>query len=157
MPVSLGLWSIDARVSLTLDAFEAIESGSPEACGCDPCLKFAASRRKTYPKEFRQFLRELGVPYDRESEIYHNCRLKNGLHSYGGWFHCLGQIVDGPDAFVPLDENGGTYNLRLLNDTFSFGITTRTALVPDSLSDGSVLQIQFATEIPWVITATPVA
>lgn len=124
-----GRWTLDTDPAATRAAYAKIAIGSPESCGCDPCLNFAASREATYPPAFRSLLSDLGVAFDREAEIYHNCRLESGLHSYGGWFHFVGSIVSGSDALVPIDANTGTFDLHRITDHFSAGVSVRTALV----------------------------
>ena len=40
-------------------------------------------------------LDRLGIPADRESEVYHCGEIAPGLHLHGGWFHFVGRIVAG--------------------------------------------------------------
>ena len=140
--IVFGRWTLDTDPELTRAAFSKIAHGSPELCGCDPCLNFAASRETTYPPEFRRLLVELGVSYDREAEIYHNGNLKNGLHSYGGWFHFVGTIVSGGDAVVQI------------TDHFLVYVSVYTGLVNQAFDSMPLVQIEFSAEIPWAI-ATP--
>lgn len=142
MPISIGRWKLEPNADATAEAFKPIKSGSPEDCGCDPCANFAAARTNAYPGEFRSLLQVLGIPYDRETEMYHNCRLSNGKHSYGGWFHFIGQILMGADAYVPRDETGGTFDLRSMTDSFGYGVSIHTALIPPSFPAEGVLQLE---------------
>ena len=148
-----GRWTLDTDPAATCAAYSKIAFGSPESCGCDPCVNFAASREATYPPEFRALLSELGVSFDREAEIYHNCRLENGLHSYGGWFHFVGSIISGADAFGSIDANSGAFELHQITDQFSAGVSVRTALVNQAFDSQSLLQLEFAAKIPWSIEA----
>jgi hypothetical protein len=149
--IVFGRWTLDGDPDATRVAYGSISQGSPEKCGCGPCLNFAASRETTYPPAFRQTLVDLGVSFDREAEIYHNCRLENGLHSYGGWFHFVGTIVSGADAFVPIDANSGTFDLHPVTDRFSSGVSVRTALVDRAFDSQVLLQLEFSANIPWTI------
>ena len=155
MPISLGRWTLDPQPALTRDAFAPIEQGAADICPCDLCCNFVAARDRAYPDEFRTFLNKLGIPQDREAETCYMHRLDNELHAYCGWFHCLGQVLEGTDAFVSRDESSGSYDLFRMTDVFEFGITMRAALVPDSFPGGGVLQIEFVTQIPWVIDVEP--
>ena len=154
--------AVFARWNLTLDAestrraFSQIDIGSSESCGCTPCLNFAAQRQSTFPEPVRSFMTSAGIPIDREAEIYHNCRLESGLHSYGGWFHFVGKLTSGADAFVAIDETTGTFDLHDFGSGLQVGISTKTALVNTAFDSHNVLQLEFAAEIPWTIDAEEV-
>lgn len=141
--IVFGRWVLAVDADATRAAYSNITVGSPEACACDPCLNFSASRQTTYPATFRQLLLDLGVQFDCEAEIYHNCRLENKLHSYGGWLHFVGAIVSGADAYVSIATNSGTFDLHRITDNFSAGVSVRTALVHHAFDSQSVLQLDF--------------
>ncbi len=63
--------------------------------------------RASLPPEVLRLFETLGVSCCREAKVFHNCRLQNGLHSYGAWFHFVGAIEDGKDAAV-VDALGST-------------------------------------------------
>lgn len=151
--IVFGRWTLAIDSAAARAAYSKIAFGSPESCGCDPCLNFVAGREATYPPVFRRLLSDLGISFDREAEIYHNCRLENGLHSYGGWFHFVGTIVSGADSFIPTYANSGTFDLHRITDRFSAGVSVRTSLVDQSFNSQSLLQLEFATEILWSIEA----
>ena len=152
--IVIGRWTLEADPDATCAAYSRIPHGSPETCNCDPCHNFAVSRETTYPPAFRRLLVDLGVPCDREAEIYHNGRLETDLHLYGGWFHFVGSIVSGADAFVTtIDGDSGTFDLHRITERFSAGVSVRTALVNQAFNSQSLLQLEFAAEIQWVVEA----
>ena len=107
-----GRWTHELDASLTFETYSQIQIGASESCGCAECLNFAAQRSIAFPRKFRDFLALAGISVDREAEIYHNSRLDSGLHSYGGWFHFVGKIISGSDAFVAIDERSGAFDLN---------------------------------------------
>ena len=152
-----GRWTLRLGVDSTRRAYSSIDVGSPECCGCDPCLNFAANRDANFPSAVRDFLTAAGISTDREAEIYHNCRLDSGLHSYGGWFHFVGEILSGGDAYVAIDERSGTHDLHDFGSNALAGVSTKTALVSPAFDGHRILQLEFAVEIPWVIDAAEVS
>nr|WP_297787964.1 hypothetical protein [uncultured Allomuricauda sp.] len=95
-------WVFEVEFSRTKEIYSLLETGSPESCGCNECLNFSQNRDKIYPKEIKELFCELGIDYKKESEIYHQVRLENGLHYYGGWFHFKGKIKNGKDCKIEL-------------------------------------------------------
>lgn len=151
-----GRWTLRMDVDSTRVAYSSIDSGSPESCGCHPCLNFAANRDANFPSVIHDFLTTAGIPIDREAEVYHVCRLDSGLHSYGGWFHFVGEILSGSDAYVAIDERSGTYGLHDFGSNALAGVSTNAALVNPAFDGHKILQLEFAVEIPWVIDAAEV-
>ncbi len=148
-----GRWRLRLDVDSTRRAYSSIDVGSPESCGCHPCLNFAANRDANFPSAIRDFLTVAGVPIDREAEIYHNCRLDSGLHSYGGWFHFVGEILSGSDACTTIDQQSWTFDLHDFGSNALAGPSTKIALINPAFDDSNVLQLEFSVEIPWVIQA----
>ena len=128
-----------------------ILQGGAETCDCSPCRNFAGLREQLYPPEVRTLFKELGVDYRRDAEAYHICRLPNGKHSYGAWFHFVGMIEAGKDAEVPVGENSWTFDLERVSEGFSLGFTAKTGLVPEAFSGKPVVQIEIEVEAPWMI------
>ena len=140
---------VDREATLAAHALQA--HGAPEGCECSMCRNFAANRGSAYPKAFLDLLRALGVPPDRESEVYYLGRSRRGAHWYGGWFHLVGEITSGP-ASTPAEGGGVMHHLHSLTDVVSIGFHPASALIPDSLKGFKALQLEFHTEIPWTIS-----
>ncbi len=149
--IVLAQWTLDVDVDATNAAYAQIQSGSPEVCGCLPCLNFAANRDHTFPAAIRTFLKTAAIPINREAEIYHCGKVVSGLHLYGGWFHFVGRIVTGADAYVPHDAQSGCFELHNFSSIASAGVSSMTALVDPAFKHEAVLQLEFSVEIPWVL------
>jgi hypothetical protein len=133
-------WRIEYDRPATVAAHACAPAAGPETCGCDPCRNWAATRQRLLPEAFRGLLSQLGIPPDREAEVYHNARLESGLHSYGAWYHFVGRVLSGergcsPDvAFGPL----------------SVYFHSRPALLPSAFADQPVVQLEVVAEVPWL-------
>src|SRR5258708_33550427 len=96
--VTFARWEIECDAAITRDLFSRVRSGAPERCGCTHCLNFAAAREQVYRVDVIRLLDSLGIPLDREAEVYHTHRVAPGRHHYGGWFHFVGRILSRGDA-----------------------------------------------------------
>jgi hypothetical protein len=143
-------WEIEVDAEETAQVQRSRISGSPEACACLPCKNFVAVRHAAYPAEFLELLERLGVPADRESEIYHCGQVEPGLHFYGGWFHFVGRIVNGPEAHTG-GPTGGPIELKPISAIFSMGFTRQLGLVPKSFRVDNIAQLEFSAKLPWVL------
>ncbi len=149
--IRFGRWQISCDSDATRCAYAAILAGSPEECGCDPCLNFAAARAQAYPREALVLLRRLGISPGREAEIYHLGRLDSGRHLYGGWFHFVGSIVSGADAARKIGENTWQPDLEAVGPHFALGFSALLALVQRTFAGLPIVQLEFQAELPWVL------
>src|SRR5439155_13856758 len=94
-------WLIEYDRAAPVAAHARAPIAGAGVCGCAPCRNWAETRYRLLPDEFRKLLDRLGVPCDREAEVYHNCRLDSGLHSYGAWYHFVGRVVSGERECAP--------------------------------------------------------
>jgi hypothetical protein len=152
--VRFGRWTLQCDHVVTGRAYEQVLKGAPERCGCDPCKNFVAQRQSIYPAAVTSLFDQLGIDPSREAEIYHNARMPSGLHLYGGWFHFVGSIEKGGDAFVPVAPNAGSFALEPVGEHFKLGFSAHIGLAPPSFAGRPLVQVEFSAEIPWVISAT---
>ena|SRR5579863_3079660 len=131
-------WQILYDHKATVAAHAKIPTGGAESCGCDPCRNWAVSRVRIIPGEFRELLELLGIPLDREREVYHNCRLGSGLHSYAGWYHFIGQVLTGEHEDTAIVAFG----------RFSVFFHSSPALLPQAFDGTAVVQLEFEAEVP---------
>jgi hypothetical protein len=139
-------WRIEYDREATVAVHATILANGPESCGCDPCRNWAATRQRLFPKEFRELLDQLGVPFDHECEVYHNCRLESGLHSYGAWYHFVGRVLSGERECSP----------NVVFGPFSVFFHSSPALLPKAFAGQPVVQLEIAAEVPW-LSEVPVA
>jgi hypothetical protein len=152
--IQYGRWAISCDAESTRSAYACVATGSPEECGCDPCLNFAAQRADIYPTAILALFEELGITTNREAEIYHLARLESGRHLYGGWFHFVGSILSGTDAAKQVAENIWKPDLETASEYFNLGFSSRVQLVRKPFEGLQLVQVEFTAQVPWIITAT---
>jgi hypothetical protein len=127
----------------TIRAYSAMQTGDAERCGCLYCRNFAAQRKSAYPDHFRSLLDHLGIDPEKEGEAY-ECGPEDGLHHYGGWFYCSGEIV--------------TMGERLVKDVsgFQYWFADGKQLPRPPVDFGEkVIAVEFTTKLPWIIPQQP--
>jgi hypothetical protein len=138
--ISILHWTVDAHPRETADIHAARPTGGPEECGRIYCRDFAAARRTIYPSQFLDILESLAIPPTKETEVCETHEQSPGVHSYGGWFHAVGEIMEGEDDLTPLTEQ------------FSMRISARRDVLPDVFGNSPVLQVDFYGLAPWVLS-----
>ena len=126
----------------TRAAYAAIDSGSPERCGCQFCRNFMVQRKLVYPEPFRQLLDRLGIDAAKEGDVFEEGP-SGVLVVYGGWFYLAGEIVEAGER---LTESGAGLD-------YFFRASHR----PIALADfgDEVLALEFSTKLPWVLSEEP--
>lgn len=147
-------WEISFDPKATSEVYAAVQLGGPEMCGCETCLNFAAARKQAYPSEVLDLFEKLGISADRETETYHLGRLARGRHLYGGWFHFVGTINSGTDAWKQVKENLWQPDFEIINEDFSFGFSSRLGLVRKPFEGLPVVQLEFNARVPWLLKST---
>jgi hypothetical protein len=94
-----------------------------------------------FPESFVALLDDLGIDPSKDAEVYHNGRVSPGRHSYGGWYHFVGELV-GVANFSALD----------LNPEFSVWLCAASAPRLPVFDGASVVQVEFlAGAVPWLL------
>lgn len=152
--VKFGRWSLESDTETTKEKYAALTTGAPESCPCVPCRNFSAQRSEVYPAQVLDLFNTLGIAANREAEVYHMARLKSGKHLYGGLFHFVGSILDGRDAAKQVAENIWQPDLETISDRFRLGFTSRVGLVPKPFEGLQLVQLEFNTELPWILESS---
>jgi hypothetical protein len=133
-------WKIEYNREATASAYAIMPQNGPESCGCGPCRNWAATREQLFSNEFRELLDQFGVRFDCEREVYHNCKLESGLHSYGGWYHLVGRVLYGEREC----------SQRVAFGAFSVFFHSSPVELPEAFADQPVVQLDFDVEVPWL-------
>ena len=64
-------------------------------CTCIPCKNYLAVSEKYFPRPATDTLRQLGIDFKRDIEVYHVAKVE-GMHLYGVWFYFVGSISKEP-------------------------------------------------------------
>jgi hypothetical protein len=133
-------WKIQYDRDATIAAYKREQKNGPQTCGCNSCRNWCASRERLLPVELQTLLAQLGIPFDHEIEVYHNGRLENGLHSYGGWYHFIGSV-----RFGELERS-----TKVVYGEFSIYFHSKPALLSHSFSGWPVVQLEIEALVPWL-------
>ena len=137
--LEVGQYRLSVDIDGTREAYATIQTGGPEECGCDPCKNIVANRATFYPPALIALLTKLGADPKKEAEVYHNCRLRPGIHSYGGWFHVIGQVVKDADERLALAPGVKVYFMN------------GPAAAKEPFKTQPVMRVEVELEIPWKI------
>jgi hypothetical protein len=139
-PLEFPGWRLEFDRDSTAEAYARAQPAGPSVCTCEPCRNWAATRERFLPTEFLELLHQLGIPLDREAEVYHNGRLKSGLHSYGAWYHFVGRILVG-------GREGAS---DAVYGPLSVYFHSSPQLLPEAFVGQPVVQLEVVAEIPWL-------
>lgn len=143
-------WTFEVDKECTEQTYHDISGSGADTCGCNDCKNYVAYSDKVFPKEIIELFSNLGIDFKKEVEITTWETLPNGLHHIGGWFHFKGQVLTGKDYRIPLPSGGHTFDLTPITDNFSIGFAEGNDLTFFEDKTGLV-QVEFDTNIPWVI------
>jgi hypothetical protein len=138
-------WVIGYDDVLTREIFKDVISG-PQRCGCGNCENFILARDQVYPESLKKILNQLGIDYQKETEISHFNRVRTGCHFYGGWFHFVGQIQKAPE-----DEGANIYGRVPEELDFAWSFSNKQYLIPEAFGRNPVIQLDWIGKVPWVI------
>jgi hypothetical protein len=133
-------WRIEYDRAATTVAHAGTPATGPETCGCDPCRNWAATRDRLLPEDFRRLLDRLGIPFYREAEVFHCCRLESGLHSYGAWYHFVGRVLSG-ERESPLNVTFGPLSVYF---------HSKPVFLPEAFAGQPIVQLELVADVPWL-------
>ncbi len=142
-------WELIVEKKLTTDAYSKVAYGRPENCGCNECKNFIHNRKSIYPEEVKQLFLDLGIDYKKETELLHYCRMEDGMHYYGGWFHFLGKFV-GKNCKIVTKNKPASLELSPITEVFNIGFHYANDL---TFFKGKeiLVQVEFNVKTPWSI------
>jgi len=151
MITAVGPWVIEHDLDMTRRCYAQLPWGND--CDCSPCRNLDALGSDAFPPDVRQVFNELGIDIHKPAEVYHCGRLKNGLHFYGGWYHCVGHILSGPEAWQPEPAPSTLQRLHAtpFSEHFSIGCSPQREVAPAVFADLPLVQVHFSAELPWVL------
>ena len=146
--IALAGWILECDPEMTRRLLTSLPEGASEACGCLHCRNFAAAREQVYGAEGRALLERLGIPLDREAEVYEIGPAERwGHRQYAGWFHAVGRVVR--DPLVDKPPLGASFTQ--VGRSFRVFFTSKGSLIPEPLLLHPIVQLEFEAEVPWVL------
>jgi hypothetical protein len=156
--IRVSRWVLGIDLDATRQAFANLAASDvPETCcDCGDCRNFAAAFPAPFPPEALDLFEQLGMNARYPSEVYRVYQIQPGLHSYGGWFHYIGRLLDGESALVEgfyrLDEHGNrVWDFEPFGKAFEFRFSTRRLPEPDVFEGLQIVALEFFTNAPWVL------
>lgn len=142
-------WILTVDQNATQLTYASVVNGSAEDCKCDDCKNYVDCRAEAFPDEIKLLLKQLGIDYKKESEVWRVFKDKDGNHRYNGFFHFKGSF-EGKNCFISDDGRNGTSAMTDINEMFSIGFTFASHLTYFNDKD-NLVQVEFETKIPWSI------
>jgi hypothetical protein len=145
--MQVGSWAIELDPEATREAYASLPSGT--GCTCDNCRNFDAAAGRTFPPEFLALAASMGIDPTKPAELIHWGLESEGLRLTGGWFHFVGSIATGADA----EEAGtGVMHYQPLAPGIDVEMSRQIGLLPATFQNLAVVQLEFQTRVPWVLT-----
>lgn len=142
---AFGEWEFSCDRQATADAYARATRGASERCSCNGCRNFVAARGQIFPKAFFEFLDSVGIDSLKDGEVYHNARLRSGLHDYGGWFHFIGTLI-----------RTGDFPVIRMAPGFTVWLSKTGAPPLEVLAGLPLVEVHFHTEmVPWMLDERP--
>ena len=149
--ISIYPWKICCDNIATLRAYEQIEKSRTDMCDCNYCLNFLKVRDNIYPASVKDFFRQLGIDYRKETEACQVHKIKQGWHYYMGWFHFIGSVERLEEGKQPHDSR--FTELVKVDENFSWSFSNGNATHHEVFNGQQLGQIDFSANVPWVIDA----
>jgi hypothetical protein len=93
-------WLIDYDPDTTRACYDGVVP-DPANESCIECRNFWAALDQAFPAAATTLLHQFCIDRRKPAEIYTTGRRYSGLIQYGGWFHFVGHIESGADAWQP--------------------------------------------------------
>ena len=137
-------WIFEADPMTTKDIYERVKCGGAEECGCSDCKNYQKQRDVAFSEEIIELLERLGIDYRKEAEVCHLCRKEDGYHQYNGWFHFIGRIKKA-------DNKVQESKYSTITEDFNMLFTKKRDLANKEFNDYPLVQLEYATSLPWII------
>lgn len=145
----IGNWLIEFDREATEIAYTNVTHGI--TCDCQPCQNYDKAC-SAFPVSVRNFFDELGIDISKPAELM-NFTIENNVANMGGWYHIVGNYLDGDDVWQPVapkHSHQKTTVMFTITDGFQIGFTHMVALVEEGFPH-PVIQMEINFYVPWVL------
>ena len=159
-------WLLEIDRDATVSVYRTMSEG----CRCAYCRNYRAAVQ-TLPATFLETVDALGIDPNGSAEIVEYQENADKTHLYGGLYHCVGRIIQGPDyhvAAIPvsrgvaqptpvgywrvIEPDRQTYWIELQEVAAGFGLGfTSHEVVFGEEFPKPVLQLEFRGNVPWIL------
>lgn len=141
---TIGCWTLAVDTVQTASFYEQHHQIT-EDCACIHCANYVNACLQ-FPPGTAQFFASLGIDSHKEGELMYLTKQDDGSHLYSGFYHLVGQLLEGPDCWQLTTLDGHVSVAELMR----VGFTENLALVPAHFPR-PVLQLEVELAIPWVL------
>jgi len=85
-------WKVTYDYEATFSLYSAGEGGEADRCDCAYCQRFRTVREEIFPQNVRTVFKRMGIDYQKESAVYHICKIEDRKQLYGGSFVFSGSV-----------------------------------------------------------------
>ena len=148
---NFGRWVVKFDREETSRRYSLLPVGN--GCSCTECTNFNAAQGAAFPDDFRKMAEELGIDVKKPAELLHYHKEPTGLHLTGGWFHVVGNLESGRAAWKQTTVPSAlTPDFEKLVSGAEFGFAPKADLVADAFKGVPLIQVEFLTHVPWLLS-----
>jgi hypothetical protein len=140
-------WKFLADVAETRAAYLSDMFKGAEACNCLHCQNLVSQREREYPLELCTFLESVGVNSFKEAEVWTSGKLEAGYCFNAGWWHFIGEVEQRGESEFPVSKNregeSRYWHIKIVPEY--------TVMKFKGLPESPIIQIEYYTELPWVL------
>ena len=148
---NFGRWVVRFDREETAHRYAQLPLGA--GCSCTECANFASVGLHAFPLDFQKIADELGIDVQKPAELCHYNKEPNGLRLTGGWFHAIGSMESGVDAWKETPApTAHAVDFEKLPSGAEFGFSSKAELVANAFKGASLIQVEFLTHVPWLLS-----
>jgi len=141
----IGNWLIEFDKRHTKNEYALYIGGV--GCDCQSCQNYQKAIL-SFPIEVHRFFEELGIDISKPPQVY-EIDFKNGIVNMGGWYHIVGNILDGIDCSQPVGIEPPP--LFTISDGFDIGFTRDISPMRAETFPKPMFQMEIFFKVPWVL------
>jgi hypothetical protein len=146
---TIGRWKIKHQPDITRQCYNARPEGP--GCDCADCRNFMAALDKAFPQEFLSIADLLGIDIRKPVELGHYGQEGSKLYVTDGFFHLVGAILSGRDAYKQTSATSWVADMEKLTDGLDMGFTNKIVLISEPFADKQLVQLEFQVRVPRVL------
>ncbi len=148
---NFGRWVVKFDREETVRRYSLLPVGN--GCSCTECINFNAVGPRAFPDDFQNLAEALGIDVQKPAELCHYGKNESGMHLTGGFFHFVGNVESGGDAWKETTTpNACTADFEKLASGSEFGFSRKAELVAKAFNGVHLVQVEFLTRIPWLLS-----
>lgn len=147
--ITLGAWTVEVDIERTKEFYDKYHFIT-EDCECVYCANYVKACDK-FPQDIKDLFSSLGIDPRKEGEISHYIENTDGTHLYGAFYHVVGRVIEGPELWMPTQEDSEVSSPNFVEvNKIVLGFTEDLVMVPEGFPLPSI-QFEIEVNIPWFL------